>query len=598
MELVVRNSSHELDTTWSAEALREAALKLYTPIKDWQTRIIRLHPGTTGDPLTADLLVAGLAHGDGLAIGMDQNLISYEAVSYSWKEFKPCVPITINGQDYRLTESLAGALQRFRLEGTERYLWVDALCINQFDNSEKTAQVRNMFNIYYKAQKVLAWLGPEGDGTADAVTRATQTSEMESDSHDMLALGDLCSRPWARRVWIQQEVFAAKQLVLCCGPSEMNLETYQKIAKYLVSQQESPERTIGDHLGVATNAIMGLQMAGKRAVAAMELARVPTTHKHGPESTHLWRASWEPMYGLANILPRCKAFEASDPRDLIFALLGLTNCASDLPMASGMVQDETESEMEPDELKRPLHFEIDYTMSVTEVFQQATKYILNSDRSLLLLSTSGIDNLPPSDPLLPSWTIDWRTWQICRKFSDGYRRTTDERPDPFWLLQWQPAVNDGLLRLTGTIFGCVKSVAIDHEKLHDGLIYCHVVWEIHDAVPRTYTSHHQDGSEHPNPDSVVRNLRFPGRFAIGDIVVVVDGSLYNETLCLRPALDGMYRYVCMITDRDDLGLMMKDGIHKGCDSCDGGFDDSLVRQKFSDMVLQTYPECEREFVVC
>ncbi|KAK5709982.1 hypothetical protein LTR17_019311 [Elasticomyces elasticus] len=574
MELVVRNSSHEPDTTWFAEALRVAASRLYTPIKDWQTRILRLHPGVSEDPLTADLLVAGLAHGDGLVIGMDQDLVSYEAVSYSWGEFKPCVPITINGQDYLLTESLAGALHRFRLASAERYLWADALCINQFDKYEKSAQVRNMFTIYHKAQRVLAWLGHEGIGTADAITKATQSWDTKPDSHEINALADLCFRSWARRVWVQQEVFAAQDLVLFCGPSELNLETYQMIAGYLLFQQRTPEPLTNEPIGIATNAIRGLHTAGLHSISAIEAARI-----HPREEG--WGTSWEPTYGLAHVLARCKSFEASDPRDYIFALLGLTNCVSGNPSASPVDQDT---------YKRPLPFSVDYTMSVSEVFQQATKYILNSDRSLLLLSESGSSNLPPSDPLLPSWTIDWRTWRRHRSFSQRLGRSQDDVPDPPRLLQWQPAVNDGLLRLSGIILGSVKSIEVNYEKFHGGVFYCHVVWELHDAVPRTYKSHHQDWGP-PGRSEV----RIHEQIAVGDIVVRVDGCLYSETLCLRPAPDERFRFVCMITDGDDLGVMMKDGISKELCSCDGGFDEWLVEQMVGDMAS---PPIERGFVVC
>ncbi|KAK5722667.1 hypothetical protein LTR15_005899 [Elasticomyces elasticus] len=557
------------DTTWSAEALRVAASKLYTPIKDWQTRTIRVHPGANEDPLTADLLVAGLAHGDGLVIGMDQDLVNYEAVSYSWGEFKPYVPITINGQDYRLTESLAGALQRFRLESTERYLWADALCINQSDNYEKSAQVRNMFTIYHKAQRVLAWLGREGIGTADAITKATQSRNMKSGSHDIHAVENICFRPWARRVWVQQEVFAAKELVLFCGLSELNLDTYQKIAKYLFFQQKAPELLVNEPIGIATNAIMGLHTAGLRSVAAIEVARIPTQTRHPREG--LWETCWEPTYGLANVLARCKAFEASNSRDYVFALLGLTNCVSGKFSATVM---------HGYERMRPLPFNIDYAMSISELLQQTTRYILNSDRSLSLLSEYGNPNLPPSDPYLPSWTIDWRKLK-------GIQRD---------------AVHDGLLRLEGIMLGSVKSITVDldHGEIHGGLVYCHVKWELSNPAhrgecPLTYTTHHQDGSKDSNPHSAVRSIHLPGHFAPGDIVVRVDGCVYNETLCLRPAPDGKYQYVCMITDGDDLRLMVNDGIHKGCDSCDGGFDELLVKRMVSN---QAYPPLEREFVVC
>ena len=41
----------------------------------------------------------------------------------------------------RLTSSLAGALRRLRFTDALRTLWVDAVCINQADNSKKNSEV-------------------------------------------------------------------------------------------------------------------------------------------------------------------------------------------------------------------------------------------------------------------------------------------------------------------------------------------------------------------------------------------------------------------------------------------------------------------------
>jgi len=44
--------------------------------------------------------------------------------------------------------------------GHNAHLWVDALCINQYDLSEKSLQVGMMGAIYESAERVLVWLGP------------------------------------------------------------------------------------------------------------------------------------------------------------------------------------------------------------------------------------------------------------------------------------------------------------------------------------------------------------------------------------------------------------------------------------------------------
>lgn len=42
-----------------------------------------------------------------------------------------------------------------------RFFWIDALCINQIDHSEKTKQVQMMETIFQTASETAVWLGPE-----------------------------------------------------------------------------------------------------------------------------------------------------------------------------------------------------------------------------------------------------------------------------------------------------------------------------------------------------------------------------------------------------------------------------------------------------
>jgi Heterokaryon incompatibility protein (HET) len=45
------------------------------------------------------------------------------------------------------------------VEKQERQFWIDALCINQEDVSERNHQVRMIGKIYSQAQGIVAWLG-------------------------------------------------------------------------------------------------------------------------------------------------------------------------------------------------------------------------------------------------------------------------------------------------------------------------------------------------------------------------------------------------------------------------------------------------------
>lgn len=57
------------------------------------------------------------------------------------------------------TVSFRDVCLRFRLPDRVRLLWIDAVCINQHDQDEKSRQIPFMGQIYSGAFRVLVWLG-------------------------------------------------------------------------------------------------------------------------------------------------------------------------------------------------------------------------------------------------------------------------------------------------------------------------------------------------------------------------------------------------------------------------------------------------------
>jgi hypothetical protein len=93
----------------------------------------------------------------------------FESISYVWGE--PIFSETLRAPEgiVKITNSLATALKQFRLESETRYLWADAVCINQTNNDEKGHQVGQMGLIYKTATRVLAWLGEGTEITHQAM---------------------------------------------------------------------------------------------------------------------------------------------------------------------------------------------------------------------------------------------------------------------------------------------------------------------------------------------------------------------------------------------------------------------------------------------
>ncbi|KAK0648689.1 heterokaryon incompatibility, partial [Cercophora newfieldiana] len=146
----------------------------------------------------------------------------YDALSYTWGDHVPSQfrAISCNGCTVSVTPSLFSALSRLRYPYQPRNLWVDAICINQQNDEEKAVQIQHMLTIYMKARTVVGWLGPESSQTKAAVYALrshgaegmeVSMSFLELSSEIYGGLVDLYSRPWFRRLWVQQEVFAARR---------------------------------------------------------------------------------------------------------------------------------------------------------------------------------------------------------------------------------------------------------------------------------------------------------------------------------------------------------------------------------------------------
>jgi hypothetical protein len=89
------------------------------------------------------------------------------AFSYAWGDASRAKPIYIDHYDHyevQVTETLEALLQELRTQGLGRiWFWIDAICINQQDDKEKSWQVEMLKTIYELAKKVVCWLGPAED---------------------------------------------------------------------------------------------------------------------------------------------------------------------------------------------------------------------------------------------------------------------------------------------------------------------------------------------------------------------------------------------------------------------------------------------------
>jgi len=121
----------------------------YHPLTEQGTiRLLKLESSDDADAaVRGSLSVAKLEHAP-----------EFEALSYCWGDRSADEPgIYIDGQSLSVTKDLHSALLRLRQR--DKPIWIDAICINQGDTTERTQQVRQMHEIYGSASLVIVWLG-------------------------------------------------------------------------------------------------------------------------------------------------------------------------------------------------------------------------------------------------------------------------------------------------------------------------------------------------------------------------------------------------------------------------------------------------------
>ena len=133
----------------------------------------------------------------------------YEALSYVWGPSDKPHSISVDGGDLPITANLHAALIHLRDRFIKRIVWVDAICINQGDGTEKAKQVLYMAEIYGKASRVIVWLGEaenDGDRALEQIHLAADerpTEPMVSKSAKQAILA-LLQRPWFERIWVRK----------------------------------------------------------------------------------------------------------------------------------------------------------------------------------------------------------------------------------------------------------------------------------------------------------------------------------------------------------------------------------------------------------
>jgi hypothetical protein len=219
-------------------------------------RILELSPGKFKDEVVVQLSSSSL-----------KTAPHYEALSYCWGDRTITQPVICSSSVISITTNLHDALVYLRYQDRSRYLWVDALCINQIDNEEKSSRIPLMGEIYASAQQVVVWLGrmtfdvfgvfncfkallehlPPEDESSDTelfagTSRQTlwiKRNNFKTSSFldfDLKALVKLFQRPYFRRRWIVQEIVKSKHAIAVCGRETIEWNLIEEVTTRLVSR--------------------------------------------------------------------------------------------------------------------------------------------------------------------------------------------------------------------------------------------------------------------------------------------------------------------------------------------------------------------------
>ncbi|KAL7897449.1 heterokaryon incompatibility domain-containing protein [Trichoderma sp. SZMC 28014] len=363
--------------------------------------------------------------------------INFAALSYVWGDVKDPIEISMNGSSCMIGHSLFTALRQLSDNGMQGWLWIDALCIQQSDQEEKTHQVQQMRTIFRQAERVFSWLGPGTPSTDKAMEFASRigpralsfgnslfafhfplkklrnyfnhdkkvceaeippkddatnrdlakficdilfwpdlnnpTPRQGKGGNDLVAgIQTIMSREYWRRIWINQEIALAQEATLMCGTKNVLLDHFEatfsavdecnRLHRYLNLETRNFAKGLDSNFWANMPVQTRRSYRAGRKIFLKDLLYRRITPSDSP------------------------LYVASDPRDLIFGLLGIIANSDALKLR------------------------VDYQQTTSEVFTTATRALISIGDEVQ--NSYHLDHCIPrqgnTGDALPSWVPDWQ----------------------------------------------------------------------------------------------------------------------------------------------------------------------------------------------
>ena len=408
------------------------------------TRVMVLWHGDNEDTLRCSLEVINL-----------KSPPEYEALSYTWGQVLSKTPLYCENGTIELSENLENALRYIRSTKQPKRLWVDSVCVNQDDVTERTYEVSHMRLIYKKSTRVIVWLGlpvanlskvfilargihkntmdPELD-KVDELAPKEGLKLLRAQSDHELIMADLevrrvmlefFGRPYFRRIWCIQEILFAKDVLAKCGHLETDFREILAAAPW-------------SHVDPVFSRVSALQAWGyvhymthrgsKETDEVLKRAFDTRCHK---DEVYGWQSDFNPeaVAPLLELLEWTAEFEASDPRDKVFTLYGMSFEGTDpyfatfpkigigtspiaqlLALIPALIQQcrlHSHVEHAGGDPRWPGQLQTDYRMSLLDVCTTTALHLMQSKPGLLDVLAHVSHDTDPCDPLFPSWVPKW-----------------------------------------------------------------------------------------------------------------------------------------------------------------------------------------------
>jgi len=249
---------------------------------------------------------------------------SYIAISYTWGTQADSKTILVDGQKLSVRPNCHYTLKQAHRQIAEipdmpRYIWIDAICIDQGDRREKNEQVEMMGKIYQQAAHVFAcvgrdetdfaYLAAECDAGQEWLRMSRPSDHAETFMRFHEAAVKLSYNVYWSRVWIVQELALSSSVWVLCGDHRVPFST---ISDHVHANKHPP-----GFYGVATR-------LGKKSIFCQPFQRL--IEYRG------WKINGQGGSDLETVLHRFIDNESSNPLDGIYGFLHLIDWSeSDMP---------------------------------------------------------------------------------------------------------------------------------------------------------------------------------------------------------------------------------------------------------------------------